>query len=461
MKTRMSGLSGDSLIAALKSCFEKVQDHRNPLMIRIRLSDFLMSGFAIFSLRFGSLLQFDEEMRKEGHRSRLIPIYKIEDVPSDTHFRTVLDEVSSSEIRPAFKKLFSELQKSKHLEGFKFFESQYLLAVDGTEHYTSEKVECDACMKKKTNTNTEKEGVRYYHQMLAGSLVHPDLDVVIPLCPEPILKQDGSEKNDSERNALRRFLDQFRNDHPKLPVILTADALHATGPLIRDLKYYDMDYILAVKPGSHQKLFEAIPKWEDRGEMRYFVSEEEIGQKVKKKRMHQFRYMNRTLLNHADVEMSVNFFEYWETTQWADQWGELQEEKKHFSFVTSFTITENNIMQLMRGGRARWKIENETFNTLKNQGYEFEHNFGHGNKNLATNLAYLMFLAFLFDQLQHLGCSQYQKILKRLKRKLYLSNRLRNGFSYAYTFGVFFENWADFLEKVAGRGPPEPLANTG
>jgi len=47
-----------------------------------------------------------------------------------------------------------------------------------------------------------------------------------------------------------------------------------------------------------------------------------------------------------------------------------------------------NAYQIMRGGRARWKIENETFNTLKNQGYNFEHNYGLGKKNLSVVFGY-------------------------------------------------------------------------
>ena len=61
-----------------------------------------------------------------------------------------------------------------------------------------------------------------------------------------------------------------------------------------------------------------------------------------------------------------------------------------FSWVTDIPITDENIVQLMKAGRARWKIENETFNTLKNQGYEFEHNFGHGKRNLCNNLMTLI-----------------------------------------------------------------------
>ena len=51
---------------------------------------------------------------------------------------------------------------------------------------------------------------------------------------------------------------------------------------------------------------------------------------------------------------------------------------------------QHNLLRVMRGARARWKIENETFNTLKNQGYHFEHNFGHGYRHLSTVFAHLM-----------------------------------------------------------------------
>jgi hypothetical protein len=67
--------------------------------------------------------------------------------------------------------------------------------------------------------------------------------------------------------------------------------------------------------------------------------------------------------------------------------------------------------------RARWKIENETFNTLKNQGYNFEHNYGHGYRNLASVLAVMMILAFLIDQIQQGFDSVFQKLWKGLGAK--------------------------------------------
>ncbi len=72
----------------------------------------------------------------------------------------------------------------------------------------------------------------------------------------------------------------------------------------------------------------------------------------------------------------------------------------------------------MRGGRARWRIENKTFNTLKNQGYHFEHNYGHGDQNLATVLVLLMFLAFTVDQIRQQCCRFFRALHQGLHTKV-------------------------------------------
>jgi hypothetical protein len=453
MKARMPSLSGDSLLQSIRDHFKLIKDHRDPSRIRIALSDFLMSGFSIFCLKFPSLLQFEEQMREGNFASHLAPIFNLIEVPSDTHMRSVLDEIDPESLTPVFKKLFNKVQESKRLENFQFFDGSYLISIDGTQCFSSRDICCSSCMSKKSS---DKDGLLYYHQMLAGCIVHPEQECVIPLCPEPMRRQDGNDKNDCERAAMRRFLERLRADHPRLQVIIVADALHATGPLIRDLRLFDANFILGVKPGSHIKLFEGIEKWESRGNVSYFTVEEVIGDKIKKKRVHHFRYANKILYNFSNLNTSVNFLEYWETTSWLDPKGRAQEEKVHFSWVTDFEINNENIMQLMRGGRARWKIENETFNTLKNQGYEFEHNFGHGKKNLSTVFGYLMFLSFLFDQISQIGCKVFQKVLKHKKRKKYLRDAIRGWFMNSYHLPFVFQSWTEFLESI---GPPKPTTS--
>ena len=452
MKTGTS-LSGESLLESIEDHFKKIPDHRSSSHIEIDLKDFLMSGFAMFSLKYSSLFKFEEEMRAESEAaSMLTGLYNIGRVPSDTQFRAVVDEIDPKYFRPLFQKLVSKCQRSGHLADFQFIDRKYLLSVDGTEYFSSDNIKCSSCMKR----NLANEKVGYYHQMLAGSIVHPEKRTVIPVMPEPITKRDGQNKNDCERNAIRRFLDNFRALHPKLETILIADALHATGPLIRDLKFYNMNYILGVKPGSHEKLFEGIYSPENLGRLSHVVIEEELGAKVKKKRTHEFKYSNGALLNHSNVTTTVNFMEYWETTRWVGKGGRQIEKKIHFSWVTDLTITHHNVMQVMRGGRARWKIENETFNTLKNQGYEFEHNFGHGYRNLSTNLSLIMFLVFLFDQLQEIGCKNFQRALLRVNnRRSYLWEKIKSVYQHLRDFApnVEIKSWKEFIERLSGIPP--------
>ena len=108
-------------------------------------------------------------------------------------------------------------------------------------------------------------------------------------------------------------------------------------------------------------------------------------------------------------EVRVNFLEYWEINNKTG-------EKKYFSYVTDFKIDRKNTYDIMRGGRARWKIENETFNTLKNQDYHFEHNYGHGKKNLSVNFGLLMMLAFLVDQTLEISCELFSKHHAKIMR---------------------------------------------
>ena len=108
----------------------------------------------------------------------------------------------------------------------------------------------------------------------------------------------------------------------------------------------------------------------------------------------------------------------------------------------------------MRGGRARWKIENETFNTLKNQGYHFEHNYGHGEQHLAVVFAMLMMLAFLVDQTQQLCCALFQAVWAKLGSKRRLWERMRALF-YDYALESMcqlFEAPYEASEASAPRG---------
>lgn len=395
-------LSADALFALLRSDFAKVPDHRSD-GTEITLTDALMSGFAMFSLKCPSLLDYDKQRAEDNLKT----IYGIARAPCDSTMREILDPLSPELLRASFRSVFRQLQRGKTLEEMVFFKGCYLLALDGTGYFSSKKIHCPSCLEKHHRDGS----TTYSHQILGAALIHPDKREVIPLMPEPIVKQDGTEKNDCERNAAKRFIAKLRQDHPHLQFIVTEDGISSNAPHIETLHDYECHYILGVKEGDHNYLFEQVRAADQEGRVTYYERHDRKAGIV-----HQFRFINNMPLNESRSDVRVNFIEYWEVSQ---------NKVQHFSWVTDFRVNKSNVYQLMRGGRARWKIENETFNTLKNQGYNFEHNYGHGEQNLSVVLATLMMLAFLVDQTQQLCCALFQAVWGKLGSKRLLWERMR------------------------------------
>ena len=403
-------LSADALFRLVQSDFARLPDSRVG-DTEIALADALMSAFAMFSLKAPSLLAFDKE-RAEGN---LYTIYGIERVPCDTRMREILDPISPQWLRPAFKSVFRQLQRGKALEAMTWLDGHYLLALDGTGYFSSKTIHCASCLRRVHRNGS----ITYAHQMLGAAIIHPDQRAVIPLMPEPITNRDGTDKNDCERNAAKRFVAKLRQDHPHLKFIVTEDSLSSNAPHIETLHAHGLHYILGVKEGDHAYLFQQVQAAEHAGRVTYYERHDRAAGVV-----HRFRFVNDMPLNAARTDVRVHFLEYWEVGE---------DKVQHFSWVTDLRVSKRNVYHLMRGGRARWKIENETFNTLKHQGYNFEHNYGHGEDNLSVVFAMLMMLAFLVDQTQQLGCALFQAVWTKLGSKRRLWERMRALF-YDYAF---------------------------
>ncbi|RTZ88549.1 MAG: hypothetical protein DSY92_10765 [Planctomycetota bacterium] len=189
-----------------------------------------------------------------------------------------------------------------------------------------------------------------------------------------------------------------------------------------------MRFILGVKPGDHTALFKQV---EERV-AQHQASEHTVTDEDKV--THRFRWVNGVSLNQQHPELKVNFLEYWE---------EDDGQVRHFTWITDFTLSTDNVFAIMKGGRSRWKVENETFNTLKNQGYHFEHNFGHGHQHLATNFSLLMMLAFAIDQIQAHCCAFFQQALRAQHTKTYLWEKMRAAFTLLY-----IRDWEQFFTTL-------------
>jgi hypothetical protein len=399
-------LNADALINSVRGEFEKLPDPRT-VCPKIAVADVAMSAFAMFSLKDPSLLAFEKRWTARDHNLR--SLYRIDTIPADSTMREILDEVSPTTLRPAFGAVFRQLQRGKALEEFTILDGHLLLALDGTGTFSSQKLSSNFCLQK-SDSKTGK--TTYYLQAMGGAFVHPDFKEVLPLPPELICREDGTTKNDCERNAAKRFLEKLRTEHPHQKIIVTEDALSPNAPHIDLLKQLDYRFILGVKPGDHEFLFQKVDEAVESGQAVEFEYIDPDAPDT----IHYFRFVNGLPLNKSRQDLRVNFLEYWQNTSK----GTLR-----FSWVTDFPITRENACTLMRAGRARWKIENETFNTLKNQGYHLEHNYGLGKKHLSAVFLSITMLAFLVDQVQQLCCPLFRAVWEKLESKRDLWERMR------------------------------------
>jgi len=355
-----------------------------------------------------SILTFQQRLQDAIHKNNLTTLFDVSDIPKDTQMRQVLDAIAAGELNGIFADFLHRLQRGKHLVNYQLLNGSYLVSIDGSEYFSSENIHCPHCLVTKS-----KAKLRYHHQILQSVIVHPDMRQVLPLAPEAISNRDGTKKQDCERNAAKRVVGKIRASYPKLKIIVTADGLYSNQPFIEELKTANMSFILVAKPTDHKLLFEWVNELFQLGDGGSLELGDEKG------RRHRYQWVNQVPLNGTKDADLVNFFQY----QLVATSGKVTYKN---SWVTDIDVDENNVTTLVKAGRARWKIENETFNTLKNQGYHLEHNFGHGQQNLSMIFFTLNLLAFYVHQILELTDPLYHTVrdTKFSSRKEYW-NQLR------------------------------------
>jgi hypothetical protein len=358
--------------------------------------------------------------------------------PCDTTLREVCDEVDPHALRPAFTKIIQRAHTEGVLEEYTIL-GGHLLSMDATGHFCSGSVSCPYCCEK----HHRKGNVEYYHQLMGAAIVHPDKAQVFPLYPEPITRQDGKTKNDCESNAAKRLLPSIREALPELKFIVLQDAIGADAPNIRMIKNQSYSYIITVTADDQISLYNEVQERFCRGEGDEFEETGEDGI------TRGYRFINEVPLNKSNPDVLVNYLDYWEVKDgkqiYAHQW------------ITDIELTGDNVYSVTRAGRARWKVENETFNTLKNLGYNLEHNYGHGDKYLATVFATLMMLAFLVDQIQEYVCVLFKAARNMFYSRTALWEEMRGLFR-----GFFIKCWEDFwLGIIFDWGGGELQPDTG
>lgn len=413
-------------MANLSEQMHGIADQRQAGKVDHLIHDACMSAFAMMFFQDPSMLAFQTRLQATRHLNNLKTLFHVESIPKATQFTTIMDELPPIHPEKAFSACMKPLQRGNQLAPFRFLDRHYLISLDGTQTLSSERLHCQRCLHKVHASGR----TTYSHQVLCAALVHPDQRQVLPLAPEPIQNHDGHKKQDCEINAGKRMLAKIRQAHPKLDIIILGDSLFGKQPFVDEAKAYRMSFIRMVKPDDHKLLFQWVAELKRLGGSQRWEFKDSEG------RRHLYEWVRDLPLNGTKDADHVNYFEY--TLINADQ------TRGFFgSWITDLRITPDNVPQLVKGGRARWKIENENFNTLKNQGYHAEHNFGHGRQNAAYNYFLFILLAFLVHQILELTDPLFQTCRRAFSARAEVWNQLRCTIRL-----IVFSSWAQLLEFV-------------
>ena len=423
-----------TLLDGLRRCFESFPDPRRGQNAVYSMADVGMAAFAIFFAQSPSFLDFQRRL-KDGHaRSNCETLFQMARIPSDNHIRAMLDPARPELLHPAFAVLLEALQRPGGLDEFRRLGGHTLIALDATEYHCSEAIHCEQC----SHRLRSKGGTEYFHTMLSATLVAPGHNHAIPLQPEFIAPQDGAAKQDCQSRAARRWLSAHAANHAALNPIYLGDDLYSNQPVCQAVLDQGAHFLFVCKPISHPLIGEYISG----ADLPSHVVRVKNGRRWD---THHYRWINQVPLRDSKDALDVNSFEV--TIHNADGKATYRN-----SFVTDLTVDQDNVAEIAACGRARWKIENETFNVLKTKGYNLEHNFGHGKHNLAAILAALNLLAFachtVCDHLEPL----WQLARSKASRRVQFFHRLVSLTTY-----LIFPSWDDLLETLAFlKQPPRP-----
>ncbi len=387
-------------------------DKRKGKNIRYSLQTFVMTAFSAFFMQcpsFNSHKVLTDHLGENGNASNL---FNLDKIPSHNQMRDVLDGVSPDCLVSVYDGVFRSLDRSGILRGLRGFENDILIALDGAQYFSSKSVSCKNCSTKRRDGT-----VTYHHSVLMPAIVVPWDNMAIPLAPEFVTPQDGSSKQDCETNAGKRWTDDFRRRHKKVSATLLGDDLYSRQPMCEKVLKNRLNFIFVCKPSSHPTLYEWVDMLEKGGDLETKTVRRWNG------RYHEigiYKYANDVPLRDGDDALIVN-------------WAEITIVKEtdsevlyHNSFATNHKITENNVEAVAAAGRCRWKIENENINTLKNHGYNLEHNYGHGGEFLSSLLASLIIIAFLFHTVLDIADGKYRLLRNILSSRKDFFNNIRS-----------------------------------
>ena len=414
----------------LRECFAGMPDRRRGRNRRYAMADIGMAALSVFLMQSPSFLAHQRALAEGRARPNAHTLFGLARIPCDNHIRQLLDGVPTAHFDDAFHALAGDLDARGGLAPMRRLGGRALVALDGTEHFRSRKLRCDSCSTRRRADG----GTEHFHQMLAAHVVAPGRALSLPLPPGFVRPQDGAARQDCERQAVKRWLARHGPRCAALRPVYLGDDLYACQPVCRAMIDAGGDFPLTAKPASHRTLCEHLDG------IRLPTRRRTAGRGAKR-RIHRCRWMTDLPIRDGDDALRVN-------------WLEIVSAKPdgavtcRSAFVTSLDVDRDSVAELADCARARWKIENETFNVLKQHGYHLEHNFGHGKDTLAAVLVVLNLLAFALHTACELAEDQWRRARQRLGTRARLFEHLRTVTEYQV-----FPSWDALVALLATGGP--------
>ena len=405
-----------------RQVLSSLPDKRTGKNTRYGMEDAALSAFGAFFTQTPSFLAYQRMMEGTKGKNNAQSLFGVHQIPSDNHIRDLLDSVKPEELFPVFEEILRVLEQQDQLRSFRSYADTLLIAMDGTEYFSSTQIHCPCC-----STRTLKSGkIHYFHSVVTPVIVSPGQTDVIPLIPEFVVPQDGHEKQDCETAAAKRWLSQYGERYSALKVTVLGDDLYSHQPMCQQFLSQQLNFIVVCRPESHTTLYEHLE-----GIELPTVTRKRWTGKVEE--TYTYRYLNGVPLRDGEDALLVNWCEI--TVSHPD--GKVTYRN---SFVTNHMINDDTVAEIVLCGRTRWKVENENNNTLKTKGYNLEHNFGHGKEHLASFLATLNILSLLFHTLLDRLDAKYKLLRSHLPTRKTFFDDLR-----ALTRYLYFENWDHLL----------------
>ena len=427
----------DRLVAKTRQVLGGLPDRRTGDNTKFSMADIGLGAFSVFFTQSPSFLAHQKTVEQTKGRSNAQSLFHIEQIPCDNHIRQTLDPVPPEKLFPLYDQVFQALRQKGVLENYRAVHDTLPIALDGTWYNSSQKLSCQncSCIEHKSGEKT------HYHSAITPVIVAPGQPHAISLRPEFITPQDGHTKQDCEIAAAKRWLEKNGALYSSLKVTLLGDDIYSHQPFCRKTLLYDFHFIYVCKPDSHQTLYDWVSLLQPHQDLQILKTRVKQGARWEH---HTYRFANQVPLAEGQDALKVN----WCELTVSDAKGEVLYRN---GFITDFKITQNNVAAIVATARARWKIENENNNVLKTKGYHLEHNFGHGKKHLASFLAALNILAFLYHTFLSFTDENYRLIRAVLPTRKTFFDDLR-----ALTRYMLFANWdalMDFMMKGLEIGP--------